>query len=114
MPHQTVSALVLIEPCVDIWLEGCVSMYVYVCSTQRPVSVHRLADCTFAFVYPCLLLVLPRCVPHSSLEEHAVRCALSSPPEVARRAVRCIGKLTIRNMSMEKRFEVCWAGIHML
>ena len=46
------------------------------------------------------------CTPYSSLEEHAVRCALYSPPEVARRAVQCIGKLTIRNMSMEKLFEV--------
>ena len=35
-----------------------------------------------------------------------MRCALTSPPEVARAAVRCIGKLTIRNMSMEKLFEV--------
>ena len=56
----------------------------------------------------CLFIFLPWYVPlYSSLEEHAVRCALSSPPEVARRAVRCIGKLTIRNMSMEKLFEVC-------
>ena len=55
----------------------------------------------------CLSIFLPWYVPHSSLEEHAVRCALSSPPEVARRAVLCIGKFTIRNMSMEKLFEVC-------
>ena len=54
------------------------------------------------FVCPSLL-----CAPsYSSLEEHAAKCALSSPPEVARGAVRCIGKLTIRNMSMEKLFEV--------
>lgn len=54
-----------------------------------------------------LSIVSHVCAPcHSSLEEHAVRCALTSPPEVARGAVRCIGKLTIRNMSMEKLFEV--------
>ena len=73
------------------------------------MSVHLLAVGTFEFALVCpsvCSLVLPRCVPHSSLEEHAVRCALSSPPEVARRAVQCIGNLTVRNMSMEKLFEV--------
>ena len=82
-------------------LYSCVCFY-----ADTSVSVHLLVDCTFEFVYFCLFTCPPPVWAHSSLEEHAVRCALSSPPEVARRAVQCIGKLTVRNMSMEKLFEV--------
>ena len=39
-------------------------------------------------------------------EDHVSSTPMTSPPEVAKRAVHCIGKLTIRNMSMEKLFDV--------
>ena len=103
MPCQTVSSSTYsVIPPVSV----CVAGWLGVFYVGIHVSVHLQADCAFECLSVCLSVHLFVLSLYSSLEKHAAKCALSSPPEVARGAVRCIGKLTIRNMSMEKLFEV--------